>query len=360
MPHAFDLDDLILNYDPEKPPSRFAGAGLDAMTASFDARLPRPVPWPHSPPTAVPLSPAPAETDSLARFAGYDAVVMTWTSAEAAALAAIFTPNHLPSQWYEYRHGVSDYVPLVTGKKAPFNDKTSEMARYYHSLGLYYPCTIGTAKVLLFKSGLHLAYDGPQTPLKKLVAEIAQTIKPKVLITTGTGGGIGKTTALGDIAIAQVVKFDCTTQFKNESWAKASYKASPLPAAALKVLTPALLDVNAARLPGAPTPKIWHSAADTIVTTDFFGFDDSTDHYGLQGLGRICEMGDAMVAQALQAFSGIKWYAIRNASDPQIANPTGNMEAANKEAGQIYTKYGPFTTAGSAIATWAVIAALSM
>jgi hypothetical protein len=31
------------------------------------------------------------------------------------------------------------------------------------------------------------------------------------------------------------------------------------------------------------------------------------------------------------------------------------MEAANKEAGQIYTKYGPFTTAGSAIATWAVL-----
>ena len=34
------------------------------------------------------------------------------------------------------------------------------------------------------------------------------------------------------------------------------------------------------------------------------------------------------------------------------------MKAANKEAGQIYTKYGPFTTAGSAIATWAVIDAL--
>ena len=52
------------------------------------------------------------------------------------------------------------------------------------------------------KSGLHLAYDGLKIPLKKLVAELAQTIKPKLFITTGTAGGIGKTTALGDIAIA--------------------------------------------------------------------------------------------------------------------------------------------------------------
>ena len=92
MARVLDIDDLILNYDPESPPPRFAHLGLDAMTASFDERLPRPVPWPHSPPTAVPLSPPPRETDSLARFAGYDAVVMTWTAAEAAALAAIPRP----------------------------------------------------------------------------------------------------------------------------------------------------------------------------------------------------------------------------------------------------------------------------
>jgi nucleoside phosphorylase len=355
MPKKLDIDDLILNYDPEKPPSRFAGFGLEAMTASLNERLPRPVPWPHSAPTATPLSPAPAEIDSLARFAGYDAVVMTWTAAEAAALGALFTPNHLPSQWYEYRHGVTAYIPLVSGGKAPFNDKQAEMARYYHSLGLYFPCTIGAAKVLLFKSGLHLAYDGPATPLSKLVTEIAQTIRPKVLITTGTAGGIGKTTALGDVVVGPVVKFDCTTQFKSKPWAKASYNASPLPAKALTAITPALLDVNAAKLPNSPTPKVWHASADVVVTTDFFGFDDSTDHYKLQGLGRVCEMGDAMVAQALLPFSNIKWYAIRNASDPQIANPGGDIEAAKKQAGEIYTKYGAFTTAGSAIATWAVI-----
>jgi nucleoside phosphorylase len=350
-----DVEDIILNYDPEAPPARFRAAGLPAAEAPLSARMPHPVPWPRNAPTATPLSPAPAETSSLERFAGYDAVVMTWTAAEAAALAALFTPNHLPSQWYEYRHGVADYVPLVTGPRAPFKDKQPDMARYYHSLGLYFPCTIGRAKVLMFKSGLHLDYDGPAAPLKKLVAEIAQTVRPKVLITTGTAGGIGKDTGLGDVVIAQAVKFDCTTQFKSQPWAKASYAASPLPGRALGEITPALLKVNAAALSGSPTPKVRHGAADAIVTTDFFGFDDSTNHYKLQGLGRACEMGDAMVFQALEDFRDVKRYAIRNASDPQIANPNGDIRAAENQAGQIYTKYGAFTTAGSAIATWAVI-----
>jgi hypothetical protein len=33
MAHEIDIDDLILNYDPEIPPPRFKGLGLEAMTA---------------------------------------------------------------------------------------------------------------------------------------------------------------------------------------------------------------------------------------------------------------------------------------------------------------------------------------
>jgi hypothetical protein len=66
-------------------------------------------------------------------------------------------------------------------------------------------------------------------------------------------------------------------------------------------------------------------------------------------------MGDAMVGYAMRAAPDIKWYAIRNASDPQIPNPDNDISAANKQAGEIYAEYGAFTTAASAIATWAVI-----
>ena len=357
--HPVNVEDLRLNYDPEAPQERFKAAGVEAAFLSEGERLPSTVPWPAATaPKANPLPHTPAETDDLTKFKGYDAVVVTWTSAEAATLAALLSPGVKVAGWYEYRHNVQSYVPLVTGGMAPFNDKTPDMARYYHSLGLYFPCRIGKAQVLLIKSGLHLDYDGPAYPVRKLITEIVQAVQPKLFITTGTGGGIGKEVALGDVVIAGHTKFDCTTQFKNEPFAKASYKTSPIPTGAVAAITPALTKVNASRVVGGrEVPKMWDTAQDAIVTTDFFGFDDSTNYYKLQGLGQACDMGDAMVGNALQQFPNLKWHAIRNASDPQIPNPTGDIEKAKQEAGDIYSKYGAFTTAASVIATWAVIQA---
>ena len=162
--------------------------------------------------------------------------------------------------------------------------------------------------------------------------------------------------ALGDVVIAAQVKFDCTTQFKTQSWARASFPTAPLPGGAIAAISPDLTRVNAARVVGGrKIPKIWSGGQTAIVTTDFFGFDDSTNFYKLQGLGQACDMGDAMVADALQGSSDLRFYAIRNASDPQIPDPSGNIKAAKQTAGEIYMKYGAFTTAASAIASWAVI-----
>ena len=93
-------------------------------------------------------------------------------------------------------------------------------------------------------------------------------------------------------------------------------------AGTLEAITPALTQPNASRIPNARSvPKMWSSKSDAIVTTDFFAFDDSTNYYKLQGLRQACDMGDAMVASALQGIPNLSWYAVRNASDPQIANP---------------------------------------
>jgi hypothetical protein len=357
MPGTFDIDDVILNFDPAAPQHRFRQAGLRAAHAATEAALPHGIPWPAgAAPTPAPLATPPAETDDLSRFNGYDAVVMTWTSAEASAMASLFTPGYPISAWYEYRNDIAKYIPLVTGAKAPFNSREADMARYYHSLGLYFPCTIGGARVLLIKSGLHLDYDGPAAPLHQLVQEIAQTVAPKIFITTGTGGGIGADVSLGDVVIAGTVRFDCKQQFAAEPWANSSYTPSAVPGGTLSAITPTLTRVNAARIPNArPVPQVFSAATDAVVTTDFFAFDDSTDYYKLQGLGRACDMGDAMVGNALQGLRQISWYSIRNASDPQIPNPDNNISQASKEAANIYASYGALTTAASLIATWAVI-----
>src|SRR5580692_2975168 len=129
--------DVRLNYDPAAPQQRFRDAGLEAAFMAPSAQLPTAPSWPEGgAPEAVPLTPAPAETDDLTRFQGYDAVVVTWTSAEASAMASLFTPGYPIGSWYEYRYNIAAYIPLVTGSDAPFNSKQSDMARYYHSLGL--------------------------------------------------------------------------------------------------------------------------------------------------------------------------------------------------------------------------------
>ena len=252
------FSDVRLNYDPSAPQQRYRDAGLEAAFANPAAQLPTAPPWPaDGVPTPILLTPPPAESDDLSRFEGYDVVIVTWTAAEAAAMAALLTPAHAINTWYEYRHNIAAYLPLVTGARAPFNDNSSEMDRYYHSLGLYFPCQIGAAKVLLFKSGLHLAYDGPQTPVKKLMAEIAHAVQPKLFITTGTAGAIGADVLLGDVVVGGSVRFDCTGQFKHEPWHDQAFTPSPVSPGVLESIDPGLLQLNAARVPNArSTPKI--------------------------------------------------------------------------------------------------------
>jgi nucleoside phosphorylase len=361
-------EDVRLNYDPEKPADRFLSTMSLAARSSSSERLPQSVPWPDaSKPTPRPIAPAPAEGDDLSRFAGYDVILVTYTSAEAAALAALFTPGYPMSSWYEYRHGIADYIPIVTGKRAPFNSTDPRDARYYHSLGLYFPCTIGNARVLLIKSGLHLDYDlevvAPVVPIKKMLTQAIQIVEPKLFITTGTGGGIGAEVRLGDVIIAGQTLFDCDHLFGGQTWAHTSYTTTAIAAKALALITPDLLKVNAAKIAtatpisGRAQPKIWSGDTAKIVTTDVFAFDTSSNNpFHLHGLGQACDMGDAMVGQVMQQFEGIKWHAIRNASDPQIPDPAGvAYKDADKEAGDIYKDYGAFTTAASIIASWAII-----
>jgi hypothetical protein len=58
----------------------------------------------------------------------------------------------------------------------------------------------------------------------------------------------------------------------------------------------------------------------SVVTTDFFGFDTSNNHYKLQGLGDVSEMGDAVLGLVVSQMKtkAPRWLAIRNVSDPQI------------------------------------------
>jgi nucleoside phosphorylase len=208
-----------------------------------------------------------------------------------------------------------------------------------------------------------MARDGKQLPVKELWKQLIEDVQPKMVITTGTAGGIGPEIQLGDVIVSQVVRFDCNRTFKDAPFKDKVFTCErKIQKGQFAKTNKTLMDFTTSRLPKAKRiAKIVDKGVPGIkpidvVTTDFFAFDDDKDDYKLQGLGAAVEMGDATLALACQEMGedAPMWVCVRNASDPQI---TGNLtlkEMADK-AGRIYEKYGYWTTINSAIACWAII-----
>ena len=342
------MDDLDL---PLRRISQDPELAVSAVTA---------IPWPaqYRP---EPLHYARGQSPSdAAPLTSHDVLIVTWTAGEARTLAGLFGSNL--DTWHEYRHDVASFVPKVTGGRAPFNDASKEMSRYYHSLGLYAPFMIGDISVLALKSGLHMAYDGPDVPMVDLWKQLIAEVDPRLVITTGTGGGIGADVQLGDVVIGAQVRFHLTGALSGKPYASTAYPCtafdSSLEAKVRALVTDDLLQPNGQKLVPPRVPSLVFSPTG-IVSTDTFAFDDSTDYFKLQGLGQCCDMGDATLGLAISELGAKapKWVAIRNASDPQIQNTSG-IEAAKKVAEQIYSRSQCLTTAGSVIASWATAIAV--
>jgi hypothetical protein len=316
------------------------------------------IPWPAE------YHPQPVrggKSSDAAPLTKHDVLIVTWTAGEARTLASLFGSDL--DDWSEYRHNVASFIPKVTGKRAPFNDDSAEMKRYYHSLGIYASFMFGPFSVLALKSGLHMAYDGPDVPMVDLWKQLVAEVQPKIVITTGTGGGIGSDIGLGDVIVGAHTRFHLTGELKDKSYARTSYPCTAFGPALEKrmkgLITAAMLKVNGDKLDPPRTPKLIFSKTG-IVSTDTFAFDDSTDYFKLQGLGQACDMGDATLGLAMSELGDAapRWIAIRNASDPQIPNPDGNINEAKKTAEQIYSRSQCLTTAGSVIASWAAAIAV--
>ena len=341
----------ITEFDSEDQRTYFPGVVVPATVST--ARELSPIKWPYGVPEPKPFAIAP---DPDAPLPNFDYLVVTWTLEEARALADVLTPGY-PSKtsWYHYTHNFnSEYVPLINPDAPSVKDS--------HRLGSFFPTMINGKKVLCFKSELHLNQDGPKLPILKLWNQLIEEVNPGLIITTGTGGGIGSFVELGDVIVAPSVRFDCTTKFKSQSFAKSVY---PCPNLAQTSFAQAesLFAANASQLPPSnrlPTiitqPGSGIPSAD-VVTTDFFAYDDVLDRYGLQGLGAACDEGDATLGLVMSKLGSRtpKWASVRNASDPQIQDSGMTAKQGYELATGYYAKYGYWTTIPSAITCWALI-----
>src|SRR5262249_20163186 len=128
--------------------------------------------------------------------------------------------------------------------------------------------------------------------------QIIEDVQPTLVLTTGTGGGIGKQFEVGDVIVSPEVNFFCKKAFKAlDNISSSSVAANRKNFATARTL----FNANADQLPPDNTRKPLIATVSPgdlkscIVTTDFFGFDTSDDHFGLQGHGDLSEMGDAIL-----------------------------------------------------------------
>jgi hypothetical protein len=343
----------VLLFDPGKPSTYAFSEPL--------ARHPReqlaPIPWPSglTPTPVEPPSPPPAEGP----LPKADFLVVTWTVAEAQALADVLTPGHTTAEWYRYRHNFESVFKPMIRHGAPALDSDC--------LGLYALCTIGGRTVICMKSELHLSQDGSKLPVRTLWKQIIEESGASLVISTGTAGGIGADTVLGDVVVSKRVRFDCQKTFREAPFAKSAFSDTHPAGAGSSHFTLAqstLMAANESQLPAAARrPQIVAStvaAPVDVLTTDFFAFDDAEDHYGLRAYepqAHAVEMGDAVLGLvcAQDIADPPAWALVRNASDPQIED-LGSIEQEASKAAAIYEQYGYWTTIGSAIACWALIA----
>ena len=348
-----DIIDHILQYDPEDVSTALKSSSVQPLFLA-PATLP-PIPWPKGlAPRPKPLSKTPNPDAPLPRA---DVIIVTWTVAEALALSDVLTPKRRSkTDWYFYSHNwASIFKPMIHGLAPSLQS---------NRLGSWFKTQIGTKSVICFKSELHFARDGAKMPIKDLWKQLIAEVQPSLIITTGTAGGIGGNVQLGDVTVSNKVRFDCTRTFKKTPFCSQEFTNKMIPLGKLADANKKLMDVTTSRLPQSTRTSVIVNKTSAkfktidVVTTDFFAFDDTTNHFNLQSLGMAVEMGDATLALACSELATPpRWLAIRNASDPQIDGTLSQKDQVQMAA-RIYEKYGYWTTVNSAIACWAAVASL--
>jgi nucleoside phosphorylase len=310
-----------------------------------------PIPWPEG------LAPRAAQTalGDAGSLPAADVLVITWTAAEAMALADVLTPGVASAAWTHYVKGFAAYEDQLTSRSP---------AREAKRLGEFHMAAIAGLTVCCFHSQLHPATDGPSLPAAAMAAQIAGDTGARLVITTGTAGAVGAGTVLGDANVATAIRSDCTTRLAGHPWSQELWATTALSDGQQKmlaagVLTP-LFAANSGQLPKEYAPRAPEVTYGHTCGTDFFCIGTADDHYGLLKLDAatdVVEMDDFAIAFGLLASAGAPMLAsVRNCSDPVMASASAEQL---KLAEQLYESYGFATTASSAICCWALIAGLA-
>jgi hypothetical protein len=303
-----------------------------------------------------------------------DAIVITWASAEWAALQHVFcdSGNSMP------------YSDRSTSSWNGWNKYSKDLpsgASGWTFWGEWRLVKIGSATVMLFKSNTHLDWPGA-TYLIDMIKLLIQDVKPGLILSIGTAGGA----ETGD-HIGTVRAVSAGTLFKKGegpgSWPvyKNSWSAVdqildstgfakllfPVPTTAsdLELLCTqfnqyyrtnySLSDLDPGGLnQGDSSPKIndQTGGANSLLTTPTFVVGTTAGTYQ----SYVCiEMDDALIGEVAKG-AGTAFGFVRNISDP-VQSAALPSEIQGNWGSTIYDTYGIYTSYNGALAAWAFLAA---
>ncbi len=323
-----------------------------------------------------------------------DVLLIAYTDFETEALLEIFTGSSTWSastknQAYAYTHNFSTFKPKIT--------KGMTNALKDGILGYLISFVVGDKKVLVFKSELHPKNNGKYLPFVALVQQLIDDINPTVVLTTGTSGAIGPKVNCGDVVINEVARLHCqdtyvgygdialltqnNTELKNNSHVTIAAKyidyanthLLPLSVPGLTSCFEKFSGNNAYRfLKKNLTPTIYQQVPGVqpmdILSADYLTVDDTENLEQLQSLGVLNDTDDGFAVYAIHKMTAKtpKWISVRNASEPQITDPSfgsgvtiaEKIKQVKSLAGSVYGVYQFCTTLNSAFACWAIIAGM--
>src|SRR5947208_11843430 len=215
-PTLADIQREIIDFDSQSP----AGLNFLAFTTATGLSRFTEIDWPAK---LAPKTASQPGGDGKGPLPRADVLLATWTVDEGHALSRVLTPG---------KDSRNDYIPY-THNFATISKKMKGAcpALMLKRLGAYWVTTINGTKVVVFKFDSHLSQDtktapktGQTLPNYDVWKQIIEEVQPKLVITTGTAGGIGKDCQVGDVVVSPIVRFDCQKWLKGQLFAQATYK----------------------------------------------------------------------------------------------------------------------------------------
>jgi nucleoside phosphorylase len=300
-----------------------------------------------------------------------DAVVLCWAECEWSALQHVFVSGSLRMPYSDAENSSWQGWDKLTAPNVP----DGVQGGYW---GYYRLVTLGQKDTLLFKSNVHLDETNGQANLEQLVQLFAKTVKPSIILSTGTAGGARTGDPIGTVNVVNagtllekggpatwptygnawipdwgsVQSLNLTQQLMAIPTTKADLQslAQQFNTRYGKSYTLSELDPNNL-CTGAPVPAVNNLTPRTsLLTATSFAVANTSGNY--QQFACV-EMDDAVVGEACKN-AGLAFGFVRNISDP-----VQNAELPSKDQGLwgefVYEAYGFYTSYAGALVAWAIL-----